>query len=467
MKRHTVHTKHPRYKVPNYPRGSDANSPSPHSSKAPPTVHEGREAYRLRLVEHEKMRKASGLGGVKYKRKHVKKAHLDRSDQARATDDALQATVTDDYNEWMANPDKYDVYGVDYFPVVTKAGDEEFNYKAMEYSMKQYYGVADAPPVKPVFHTSEAEYDKVFGKEASSSEAYAFYRYWDDPPTIHFSPTATRLIAKGKIEDIHDFGAMESIAHEYEHHIGVFYGSTSFDEGSTELLANRYAWMALSMDAKTRNKLRGVNAFAYPDHVKMVGNTALIIHDFDETDAVDWLKKLRRSDQATQKEMVRDAEKKLAKAGLMREGATEDTKRLARLERDEGAMLRRRGEYRSEARARREPLGFVPNGIIDVTTLMVNEKRFEEELAKRSGFKQNQYRDDAFAYANVMEISNRNEDDLRRIEPEIRNSKARAGFSPFALDKDAPLQDYLIYKDASSKYIDRATHYTPDWWVDV
>ena len=247
--RHKVLTKHPRYNVPNYQRGHGAPRPQPRSL----ATEQYPQTYRIRLVENEKHRKESGLTGVKYRKKHIKKAHLERSPRARATDDALQATVTDDYNEWMANPDEYDVYGVDYFPVVTKKGDKEFNYKAMEYSMMQYYGVADAKPVEPVFYTSEAEYDKAYGKENSTSEATAFYRFHSNPPSLHFSPTATKLIAKGKIENLEDFGAMETIAHEYEHHLGTVYGSTGFDEGSTELLANRYAWMALSMDAKTRN----------------------------------------------------------------------------------------------------------------------------------------------------------------------------------------------------------------------
>ena len=200
----------------------------------------------------------------------------------------------------------------------------------------------------------------------------------------------------------------------------------------------------------------------------MVGNTALIVNGLDETEAVNWLKKLRRSDEKTQKKMIRDAEKILAKEKLMKAGATEDSKRVVRLERDQSAMLRRRKEYRAEAKARRELLGYVPDGVVDASTLMINEKRFEEELAKRKGYKQNEYRDNAFAYANVMEIHNRNEDDLRRIEPEIRGSKSRAGFSPFALDwRTDKLQDYVVYKDASTKYIDRAKYYDPNWWVDV
>jgi len=364
--------------------------------------------YRETLLERLRKQKEKGRKGGRYKRSHVVKAQKERSLKAKETDNALQAEVTDDYNLWLAHPDEYDVVGVDYFPVPTVKGDRELNYSLLEHSMREYYGVDPNHRVKAVFHDSGDSFEEVYGH---SAVPYAFYRVSTD--TIHFSPRASRLLNEGVISNKEDFWAFGTIVHEYEHAINSTRENTgtAFEEGSTEILSKRYAFMAYQMNPKLRDKLKKEIGTAYAPSTYAVGAIALIHNNYDEEKAIKWLKDVRSAKPSEQKKMLRKAEKDLIKQGYfddiskkMRSSdyyKNKSEKHWSNIE-----------EIRAESNPLYKKLGISGQGGI----LYVSSGKVDEEEM----FKRPELSDDAYRW---MDLSDQEDEEIEKAHTASRKSK--------------------------------------------
>jgi len=276
---------------------------------------------RPRLASHEKrieaQRKAA-LSKERITRKDLRKIHRARSQHAQRVDEALVANQTEDLEKWAKAPNRSDVLGVDYFPVPF-TNNFRFNTQAIGYAMEQYYGVStENVPVKQ-YYTLE-DYAKAYGGSGWRS-AYAFHDPKDD--SIHFSPQASKILTKGELENVDDFNAYSSIVHEYGHAIGDVkdVATRSFDEGSNELMAHRFSLLSLQLEPSDRKYFYDKSFHSYPDETRIAGAVALIANDYDEGEAIEWLKKLRSNNTSeTEKEkMIYDAEMKLIDEGVISE----------------------------------------------------------------------------------------------------------------------------------------------------
>jgi len=256
-------------------------------------------------------------------RKRAKEFHRKRSLKAQELDEKLDATVTDQYEEWAQNPNRLDIYGVDYFPVESVPGRPDLTFKRLENAMIDYYGYnpKEVKKVTPVFCYTYADYEKHGGNKNLAG----FYQYSKDGKVakLVLSPSTSNLIKKGKVEKQTDFFALKTLAHEYQHHLN--YQQTKdghtrlekgFSEGLTELLSTRFAMLAFKMDPKLRKKLEVQPRTVYVPFLNMVGDTALIVNDFNEPKAIEWLKELSRASPEKREKMIDDAEDKLRKHGF-------------------------------------------------------------------------------------------------------------------------------------------------------
>ncbi|MHA1286059.1 MAG: hypothetical protein ACTSPB_01525 [Candidatus Thorarchaeota archaeon] len=456
-KRHTVHTKHPRYRVPRYPRGSDLPPASPSLRSSPQ-----KRDIRAEMLAHQR---GMGRRGVKsrFSRRQVVRVHRDRSPKAKEVDESLQARVTDDYNVWMRDPNRYDVYGVDYFPVPVKEGDLDWNYRAIEESMRDYYQMDDKkhPRPKPVFHTDGASYERAFG---SPAVPHAFYE--GETNEIHFSPRATRLLREGKISNKEDLWAFKTVVHEYEHARGSTRKNTgsAFDEGSTELLAERYAYMALQMPPKLREELKETSSPAYTASTYSVASVALIVNDYKDEKAIEWLKDLRTATPRKQKSIIQKAEDKLIKAKVIPDNRTL-RKKIKRYEKKSQEYWDKADKLRSndEEGSLRKLLGYRgvdDGGVLDVSTGLPDEEALGEmPWLKPYADKFVRLRTER---KEAIEKAHENRKKADKLKENIKDPDI---FTASHKDID---QESLAFKEPYFKVIKvKGADYSGRWWIDV
>ncbi|MHA1290648.1 MAG: hypothetical protein ACTSPB_24960 [Candidatus Thorarchaeota archaeon] len=267
---------------------------------------------------------------------------------------------------------------------------------------------------------------------------------------------------------------MESIVHEYEHHLGTTGGSSiydgfssGFDEGSTELLANRYAWMAFQIDPKVKKELEGVNSYTYAKHVNVVANTALIVNDYDEDKAIAWIKEIRRANPDKRKKMVKEAEKLLEKKGFIAKGATEVKEKKEYLRRDRHWIKKDKKKLREEMKHYQQELGYLPKGVIDPSSLRVNDNMLllrADELDSKS---YQQLKEKAWAYTILVDrYDSLNEID-RKNKHEFNKLELKDTYSPFNYDYNDKPEIYAEYLASTDKDVIKANHIDGSWWVDV
>jgi len=234
----------------------------------------------------------------------VRGIHEARSKRAKSIDEALEARITNNYEKWAKAPNKWDIRGVDFFPSPTLPGDFETNVKVLAYASEQYYN-KDLSNIKIYGYKSDKAFEESYGKKGISSYVYAFAK--PEENAVHFSPTATRIIEEGKVTDIHSFRAMVAVSHEIGHLISHPVGNKYFDEGLNEMLAVRFTLNNLQMDRKLREKIRNNPHYCYRDEVKYVGDIALLVNNFDEEKAMNWLLKLKTASYLERHEMFAEA----------------------------------------------------------------------------------------------------------------------------------------------------------------
>ena len=230
--------------------------------------------------------------------------HERRTKKAKETDEALEARLTRDAEKWQKSPNKWDIYGVDFYPSPTIRGDFKTNVKVLAYASEQYYNI-DLSKLKIEGYRNEKAYDEAFGRKDASQSFYAFA----SGNTVAFSPKATRIIEKGKMETREDFHAMKTVSHEVGHIIGTTkpFTSSAFNEGSNEVLAVRFTLNSLQMNRDLRDKLRENPRPSYYWETSYAANIALLVNDGNEDKAIEWLKKFRsKNTPKTKKKEMRD-----------------------------------------------------------------------------------------------------------------------------------------------------------------
>lgn len=245
-----------------------------------------------------------------------------RSEHAQEVDEALEAKIAPSPEAWRKHPDKYDIPGIDYFPLPTKRGSFELNAKIFAHGLSDYYG-RDLMNVHVIPTKTQKEFEKYYGRRATG--VYAFHR-GGPYGIVVFSPKAVETVKKGRIENERDFYAFSAIAHEYGHaawNRGPF--GSAFDEGSNEILAVRFTLDNVQMDRKFRNKLRAWGPeYAYWNEVNLVADTAFLLNKGNPKKAINWIKRVRSTTSEREKRRLhKQIFRQLVKSGLDAESAAD------------------------------------------------------------------------------------------------------------------------------------------------
>lgn len=237
--------------------------------------------------------------------------HGQRSPRAQTIDEVLEARITRDVEKWAKAPNRWDIRGVDSFPVPTMPNDFINNGKVFAYAMEQYHD-KDLSGISFLGYADEKHFAEVHGgQEEEVQGVFAFAKQHDGKAEVHLSPRCVSTIAKGKIENEDDFFGFVAVAHEIGHIVGktpVKMGEgMAFDEGANELLAARFVLNNIIIPRGLRVKMREHPLTAYKDEVGLVADTALLLNQGHPEKALQWLDKFR--DAPT--ELTEEREKKL------------------------------------------------------------------------------------------------------------------------------------------------------------
>jgi len=318
-------------------------------------------------------------------KKRLREVHKQRSIHAQRTDEALAAPLTRNAKKWSKQPNRLDIQGIDFFPAPTYPGNAEVNVKTLAYTAEQYYDV-DTSDLRIKLYSDEKAYDEAYGTRDASSRAYAFAV----GKTVAFSPKATKVITRGKMESRSDFVGMKAVSHEIGHIIGNTkpYTSKAFDEGSNELLATRFTLNTLQMKPELRKELRETLPYSYYLETRYAGNIALLVNDGDEDKAIAWIKRFRSKNtpKAQKKEMRDKAERKLMLMAYTTQSETSKTEK-------EIDVLRGRADARwaevKRLRKQRDPMYYKlrwhnqERGVLSVATAMPLESELKKYPEKR------------------------------------------------------------------------------------
>jgi len=280
--------------------------------------------------------------------RRIRQIHEARSERAKAIDESLEAQLAASYSDWVKYPNRYDILGVDFFPIPTVPGNPKLNVILVRDRIPEYF---DLPKdtLKSLdfeFITSPKEWEKLKRIYRFSDECAAFYNPKTDK--IVFSPRASKLISKGKIENFNDMRFFKVIAHELMHKTfrDLFkrydprgkdyrehYLSLQINEALAEIHAHRFVLNNIQMPRRLRNTVRNLKIggkynldyfISYEPFVRTLSFYALVVNDFDEKKAVKWLeeiafnpRKSRKMIDASYKKIERLAEKASKKCGYL------------------------------------------------------------------------------------------------------------------------------------------------------
>lgn len=252
--------------------------------------------------------------------KILREIHDLRPLRAKNIDEALQGELAQNPETWIERPNKYDIWGVDFFPIPTVKGDFELNAHLIKYGIEEYFNTS-VKDLKIIPTTSYVEFRNLYDPHKSVEEVmkrvYAFYS--PSKKAVVFSPKAVEIIKKGKIENESDFYAFHTIAHEFLHAIGSItdthlpYGA---DEGATELLSTRFTLDSIQMPRKLRQRLIDQPLIAYKDRTHYISALSLLANNGDPQKALKWLIKLYTSNKREKQKMCSELSKKLMKLGI-------------------------------------------------------------------------------------------------------------------------------------------------------
>jgi len=342
--RHTVHTHHPRYEVPQYKRGSgkpvvrfqtqhnveDRIQSIEEKIKAPETttaqrirlLHQiRRESEAARFRGDEEMTSAlieahdDSIETVKKRLKEkivnlpdnsLEKAriiHELRTIHAQRIDNALEASKKPEVRDWLKAPNRADIRGVDFFPVPlaqdmpTLEGNFQVNNKLVKTAYEDYFGAS--LPDSLIFRQATAYED----------EPGTIAQFLPDKNEIIYCKDYIHILKNGKIESIKDFKSIESMAHEIGHALrgdkmekaGLgtrhTYRNTEswIEEGSNEISAERFAINSFQIPENVRKGILAdpFKQSTYQEYLVPVADMALLINDGDEHKAVRWIERLR------------------------------------------------------------------------------------------------------------------------------------------------------------------------------
>jgi len=255
-----------------------------------------------------------------YNRQELREIHASRGERAVEMDDDLYAEPAEDQDDWLKQPNRRDIRGIDEFPLrVQRDFAEHFPDYADQ--MEEYYDTEILPGTTYQMHRTRESFERAHIKihhEPPMPGVMGFaHDYPDGSAEIHMDDECTRVFAQGEIRKPKDLFHMDTIFHEIGHRIGPqgykggpergygpngkYFGS-GFDEGANEILAQRFLINNVKMPAKLHRELTATKDYdgrkyeqmsAYLDHQRMVAKASLIASDGDPVKAVDWIERIR------------------------------------------------------------------------------------------------------------------------------------------------------------------------------
>jgi len=239
----------------------------------------------------------------------LREIHSKRSIRSQIIDEALEAKVAPSGEYWKKKMNRSDVIGVDLFPTPTVKSkkltdDQKFalNYAVIQKALEDIYGH------KTLFQKIQFEVKPLgYGTLASCATK-------SKPIKIYISPQVYKAIKKGKITNRDEFNAYEAVVHENLHAIvGDAKYNSLFEEGSTEILAQRFVLNHVQMPKKLREELIKNPYYSYPWYVENVSFISLIMADGDPVKAIRWLEKTKTPSHAEQDKIINEMNRKIGK----------------------------------------------------------------------------------------------------------------------------------------------------------
>jgi len=212
-----------------------------------------------------------------------------RSEKAQNIDEDKIAPITKDYEKWAKNPNRLDVRGVDYFPVKPVTGDFQANVDNLLKSFEERFNVKLTEKIIPT-HTLQEFADASNGSYTVSQVRN--FGGFHGSKAIVLSPNTTKILEKGRIDNLDDAFGFHVLAHEMAHHTSGFKSGLALDEGCTDIVAERWMRDHVTIDKKIRADVWAGEtnlSKAYPRERQLMLRVALIMGDGDFNKAVDWI----------------------------------------------------------------------------------------------------------------------------------------------------------------------------------
>lgn len=255
-----------------------------------------------------------------FNRQELREIHASRGERSVEMDDDLYATPAETQADWLAQPNRRDIRGIDEFPLrVQRDFAEHFPDYADQ--MEEYYDTQILPGTTYQMHRNRESFERAhieITRQPPASGVMGFaHDFPDGSAEIHMDDECTKVFAQGEIRTPSDLFHMDTVFHEIGHRIGPqgyegghergygpngkYFGS-GFDEGANEILAQRFLINNVKMPSKLHRELTATKDYddrkyeqmsAYKDHQQMVAKASLIASDGDPVKAIDWLERIR------------------------------------------------------------------------------------------------------------------------------------------------------------------------------
>jgi len=207
-----------------------------------------------------------------------------------------------------------DIVGVDLFPTPTATSKKltpqqrfAINYQLIQDALERVFGH------RTLLH--KIRYEVVIDpKKWKHPGVLAYCATKADPIKIVYGPEVFKAIMKGKITSRKEFRAYEAMVHENLHAlVGDAKYNSLFEEGSTELLAQRFVLNHVQMPKKLREELLKHPEYTYEPFVKNVASIALLMADGDPVKAIRWLEKTKTPSREEQDRIIAEMNMKIGR----------------------------------------------------------------------------------------------------------------------------------------------------------
>ena len=244
----------------------------------------------------------------------LRRLHAQRSLRAQIIDEALEARRAPSPEYWIRHMNRTDVVGVDLFPTPTASSKKltpqqrfAINYQLIQDALERTFGH------KTLLH--KIQYEVVTDpKKWKHPGVLAYCTTKAKPIKIVYGPEVYKAIMKGEITNRKEFRAYEAMVHENLHAlVGDAKYNSLFEEGSTELLAQRFVLNTVQMPKRLREELLKKPEYTYEPFVKNVASIALLMADGDPVKAMRWLERTKTPSRKEQDRIISEMNRKIGR----------------------------------------------------------------------------------------------------------------------------------------------------------